>query len=711
MAATPNPKATPAAARKKPVLSIRWIVAGAAAILTTLVVLGVTAVTERRTRAVLLEEMESRTLVEARNLALASTRALLTEYPELLLAPLVKEMTTRQPELAFIAVVDRSGTVQGHPDVRAIGVPFTPPDGLRAVTSPAARKSGEALTENSAMLVASVPVLDPSGSVLGNAYIGMRRSHIDQAVGQVSREQYLILAVFLGTGVVVSFLLMSVLLRPIAALRAGMERIGRGDLGTPVRLRDRTEFGVLADSINEMSSALGRAQGEMVERARLAHEMDLARQIQRSLLPSKQTVAGEFVIEGEQWAAAEVGGDYFDVLPLPDGKVGLAMADVSGKGLAGCLVTSMLYSLLRAYHAAHASPTSLLIALDERLGSTLQRGSFVTMFYGVLDPKSGKMTYSSAGHNPILVYRADQRKTEWLPSKGIPLGSIRGGAIKRTLEDAALQLGPGDVLVQYTDGINETTAPMSEEQFGFQRMEQVLIDAAPGGPREILLKMHQAVERWRDSGAPDDDETVLVVSREVAAVAAPGTPMVGAPETLAPPASDTMAEALRRFAEADKRGVFLRLSADLESMTRIGGWLHRSGIVNDLSGETTGTLHLALYEACANIAEHGYGEDPTKTIELYWVGGPAAAGGGSSADAKSGSFLIRDHGIPFDPHSRKRPDFTDPDTRKRGRGLGLEIIHRVMRAVAYYPSTPLGNITVLEWDPRTPAQEKVSSHV
>ena len=71
----------------------------------------------------------------------------------------------------------------------------------------------------------------------------------------------------------------------------------------------------------------------------------------------------------------------------------------------------------------------------------------------------------------------------------------------------------------------------------------------------------------------------------------------------------------------------------------------------------------------------------------------------------------RDHGIPFDPHSRKRPDFTDPDTRKRGRGLGLEIIHRVMRAVAYYPSTPLGNITVLEWDPRTPAQEKVSSHV
>jgi serine phosphatase RsbU (regulator of sigma subunit)/anti-sigma regulatory factor (Ser/Thr protein kinase) len=693
--------------RRKSVLSIRWIVAGAAAILTTLVVLGVTAVMERRTRAVLLEEIQSRTLVEARNLALASTRALLTDYPELLLAPLVKEMTLRQPELAFIAVVDRSGTVQGHPDVRAIGAPFTAPEKLAAASSPVSRKDGETLTENAAMLVASVPVLDPAGSVLGNAYVGMRRSHIEQAVSRVSRQQYLILAAFLATGVALTFLLMSILLRPIAALRAGMERIGRGDLRTPVKLADRTEFGVLADSINEMSLALQKAQGEMVERARLAHEMDLARQLQRSLLPSKQTVVGDFVIDGEQWAAAEVGGDYFDVLHLQDGRIGLAIADVSGKGLAGCLVTSMLFSLLRAYHAAHSSPTSLLVALDERLGSTLQRGSFVTMFYAVLDPRSGDVTYSSAGHNPILVYRADQKKAEWLPSKGIPLGAIRGGAIKRTLEDAVLHLGPGDVLLQYTDGISETTPPLSEEQFGFPRMEKVLIDAAPAGPREILERMHEAVERWREAGVPDDDETMLVVRRQAAAVAAAPEPLIGtprrsdtvskksvrAPEPAVAASSDGPAQALRRFAEAQASGVSLRLPADLESMSRIGEWLERSEVLRGLPEAVSGNLHLALYEACANIAEHGYKEDATKTIELYWVG--------------SGSFLIRDQGIPFDPLTHGRPDFSDPDMRKRGRGLGIEIIRRVMKGVAYYPSTPLGNITVMEWEPGTRTGEEV----
>ncbi|HEY2924617.1 MAG TPA: HAMP domain-containing protein, partial [Candidatus Eisenbacteria bacterium] len=317
-------KSAPKSASRRSVLSIRWIVAIAAAVLTTLVVLGVTGVMERRTRSVLRDEIEARLLAEARNLALASTRALLTDYPELLLAPLVKEMHSGQSELTFIAVVDRSGIVQGHPDVRQIGAAFALPQDLRPVASTVSRGRGESLTENAAMLLVSVPILDPNGRVLGNAHVGLRRGHIEQAVSRVSRQQYLVLAAFLLAGVAASFVLMSVLLRPIGALRAGIERIGHGDLSTPVALTDRTEFGLLADAINEMSSELGRAQGEMVERARLAHEMELAREIQRSLLPSKQTVAGEFVIDGEQWAATEVGGDYFDVLPLPGGKIAFA---------------------------------------------------------------------------------------------------------------------------------------------------------------------------------------------------------------------------------------------------------------------------------------------------------------------------------------------------------------------------------------------------
>jgi serine phosphatase RsbU (regulator of sigma subunit)/anti-sigma regulatory factor (Ser/Thr protein kinase) len=690
-------------APKRSVLSIRWIVAGAAAVLTTLVVVGVTGVMERRTRSVLVDEIEARLLAEARNLALASSRALLTDYPELLLAPLVKEMHQGQRELALISVVDRSGIIQGHPDVRQIGTVFVAPASLRPLVSAVSRRRNESLAENAAMLLVSVPILDPNGRVLGSAFVGVRRSHVEQAVSRVSRQQYLILAAFLSAGVVVSFLLMSVLLRPIDALREGMERIGRGDFTTPVKLGDRTEFGLLADAINEMSSALKSAQGEMVERLRLAKEMELAREIQRSLLPSKPTMVGEFVIDGEQWPATEVGGDYFDVLPLPDGKIAVAVADVSGKGLAGCLVTSMLFSLLRAYHATHSSPASLLSALDERLCGILKRGNFVTMFYGVLDPDSGRFAYSSAGHNPALVYRASQGRVEWLRSKGIPLGSIRGGAVGRTLEDAVIHIAPGDALIQFTDGINETVAPANQEQFGFDRMEEVVLRAAPSGAREVLNQLHGAAELWRESGAPDDDETVLVVSRE--GVAAGGPVGVVAPAAIALGAAgprDEAALVLRRFAEAEKRGVRLCLPADLESMSRIGEWLDHAGILRGIPETAATLLRLALYEMCANIAEHGCGEDPTYTIDLFWL---------RRAD-NAGSFLIRDQGKAFRPDGWKRTDLDDKEVRKRGRGFGLEIIRRAMSRVSYFPGTGLGNITVLDWDPGTArAQEQELRHV
>jgi len=664
---------------RRSIFSIRWIVAGAVAVLTTLVVLGVTGVMERKTRSVLMEEIESRLLIQSRNLAVAGANALLTEYPELLLAPMVKEMRAEQPELALVVVVDRSGTIQGDSDVRRIGTPFAMPTHLTPVVSTVTRKQDELLSENLDMLLVSAPIRDLTGRQLGNALVGVRRSHIDEAVDRVGREQYLVLAAFLIAGVAASILLLSVLLRPIEVLRAGIERVGRGELGARVELRDRTEFGLLADAINDMSTRLEKAQGEIVERARLAHEMDLARQIQRSLLPSKQTVAGEFVIDGEQWAAAEVGGDYFDVLSLPDGKIGLAIADVSGKGLAGCLVTSMLFSLLRAFSSAHASPASLLAALDERLGGILQRGAFVTMFYGVLDPETGRLVHSSAGHNPTLIARSDGR-SEWLYSKGIPLGAIRGGAIRRTLEDGVLDLQPGDVLLQFTDGINETQAPSSQEQFGFDRMERAVREAAPSGARAVLEQLHRTVDSWRGSTAREDDETVLVVSREgrLGAIARPGTAAPGAP--------------LGRLEQAKAVGVCLRVPADLDSMGGIVGWLEKSGIVRGSDETEAGLLNLALYEVCANIAEHGYGQDGKSMIEVWWL---SEDGSGSGA----GSFLIRDHGKPFRPDAWKGTDFNDPQVRKLGRGLGLEIIHRVMKHVAYYPGTEVGNITVLEWDP------------
>jgi hypothetical protein len=186
---------------------------------------------------------------------------------------------------------------------------------------------------------------------------------------------------------------------------------------------------------------------------------------------------------------------------------------------------------------------------------------------------------------------------------------------------------PGDVLLQFTDGINETQAPGSDEQFGFDRMEKVVGESAGAGPRVVLEQLHHSVERYRGAKAPDDDETVLVVRREARVTARP----------VAAPVVPVGREPLERLAESRARGVCLRLPASLAEMEPIGPWVWKT--LPGASPEQAELLHLALYEVCANIAEHGYGQRAGASIEVWHT--------------PPGSFLIRDEGKPFRPDDWK----------------------------------------------------------
>jgi serine phosphatase RsbU (regulator of sigma subunit)/anti-sigma regulatory factor (Ser/Thr protein kinase) len=681
------------------IVSLRWIAALAAVALTTAAVLSVGAVAERNTRRALTREIETRLLLEARNLALTSSEALLADFPELTLHPLVKEMKSEQPELVLVVVVDHQGVIQGDPDVRRLGTQFSRSEHLKVVKASQALAHGELMYSDGTVLIASAPVTHRNGPEMGTAMVGLDLSYLDRLITEARRQQSAVLGMVLTIGVAVAFILMSFLLKPIGELRAGIERIGRGDLETPLRLRDRTELGMLAGAVNDMAAALRRAQAEMVERERLAHEVELARQIQGSLLPNRELVIGEFVVCGSQRAAAEVGGDFYDFFELPGQRLGIAVADVAGKGLAGCLVMSMLSALLRAYREVHSEPATLLAVLDEQLGETLQSGSFVTMFYGVLETRTGQLTYASAGHCPMLVYRGDGGDVEWFKTTGIPLGAIRGGVIRRTLKNDTIRLLRGDVLVQYTDGVNEAFDASGREQFGFERMAKAVGESAQRGCHAVILGLHRRVEEWVGNAPALDDETVLVVSREggLPLAVVPGQAKAGVPTV---PVVEAQ-EALTLLADAQDRGAPLRLPASLEALSEIRGWLTGSTPHGSLAAAQLEVLYTALYEVCANIAEHGCAQDAGQRYELWWVPASeasrhgAAPVGPADPDLQNGYFLIRDHGIPFHADNWKETDFSDPKVWRRGRGFGLDIIHRAMQRVAYHPGTPQGNITVL----------------
>jgi serine phosphatase RsbU (regulator of sigma subunit)/anti-sigma regulatory factor (Ser/Thr protein kinase) len=679
--------------KRRKVISIRWIVSGAAVALTAISVAGMGLFAERNARLALTRELEARLVLEARNLALASSGALLSEFPELTLSPILSKMREDERELVFAVVTDLEGTVRGHADPRRIGEPLQLPSGLAAVTSGAALAPEEAVLADSDVLLASSPVHRRGGERIGTAHVALDRAYVQRTIEQSRRKLLGVVAALFAGGTLFSFLLVSRLLRPVASLREGLERIGRGDLETPVQLRDRTELGLLAETMNEMSRRLRAAREEHIEKERLAREVELAREIQASLLPSGDVCAGDFVISGAHRAAAEVGGDYWDVFPLPGGRTGVAIADVSGKGLAGCLVTSMLAALLRAFRDGEQSPCALLIQLEKHLQQSLRPGTFITMFYGILDPVTGELVFASAGHSPLLIWRGGERRAEWHRTTGIPIGAVRGGALARTLRDERVQLGPGDLAVQYTDGINEAFDLAGAEQYGFDRLQDAVARSAARGCRAVVEAVRHDVAAWAGDQPPLDDETLVILAQEGAAAPASAARASAAPAKATPAAT---------LARARTRGESLALPADLDGLERIHGWLSRFPLFCGLPGRARTLLDTALYETAANIAEHGLAGDPGRTFTLWWLPGS------EPSPWTDGRFLFVDDGAPFEPIDAVPVDFRSSAVRRRGRGLGLEIIRSAMRDVEYHPRTPEGNITVLVFDPEKITTEEVT---
>jgi serine phosphatase RsbU (regulator of sigma subunit) len=680
------------------VISMRWVVTAATVVLLTAAVVGVGAVSEQHTRLALTRELEMRLLLEARNLSLTGAGALLTGLPELTLHPLVREMQIERPELAFVVVLDHRGLIQGHVDARRLGEPYQLPTGLSPVATPMRLAPGERLLASPELLVVEAPVTSVVGQHVGTALVGMKRAYIDRTVAAARRSLVLILAGLLAFGIALALVFMSFLLRPIGALRAGLERIGRGDLSTPIRLSDRTELGMLATTVNEMSNRLIVAQREAVEKERLKREVEIAREIQSRLLPAGPHAVGDFVVGGWQRAAAEVGGDYYDLLPLPDGRVGLVIADVSGKGLGGCLVMSMLSAALRGAHARYHSPAELLVSLEEHLETTLRRGEFITMFYGVLEPTTGRLLWASAGHTPPLVYRASSGEVETLASRGIPLGALGGGRLRASLEDRTMDLGPGDLMVLFTDGFHEAFDVAGREQFGFDRMRQVTASVAARGGEAVVEALRSAVEEWSGLALPEDDETLLVVGRRCKAL------------PLSRPSRATEAgelDPLVTLRHAERAGHGIRFAADIASLEALEPWLDRCPVLRELPAEERLQLAGALYEALANVVEHGYGGDAARHVDLWWLPDrePAAQGPSPApttdldARVRAGCFVLRDHGQSFRPDGWQRSDFLDPAVRRRGRGLGLDILHLTLRDVIYHPETEAGNVTLMTFDP------------
>jgi hypothetical protein len=247
----------------------------------------------------------------------------------------------------------------------------------------------------------------------------------------------------------------------------------------------------------------------IVERERVKAEIDAANRIQAALLPLDAPLMAGASVASHYRAATEIGGDYFDFLPQPTGEVGIAFGDVSGHGLTSGIVMAMAKAALLVQVDVDPSPRAVLNVLNEIVIKTAPKRIMMTFFFGLLDPTTQQLRFSSAGHLDPYVYRAEGGRLEPLSSWGFPLGVRRRDPFREHM----VEFAPGDRLILYSDGLIEAVDD-DGEPFGFDRFEQVLRDAGHLTADEIKKTLLQSIRKFTRNRPPEDDQTLVVVSFE-----------------------------------------------------------------------------------------------------------------------------------------------------------------------------------------------------
>lgn len=250
-----------------------------------------------------------------------------------------------------------------------------------------------------------------------------------------------------------------------------------------------------------------RTARDRIESRRLEKELAIARDIQRSFLPATAPRIPGFDLAGTSISHDQVGGDYYDFIAVSETRLGLAIADVSGKGIPAALLMAGFRMSLLAEIRNEFAIRAVMRKVNKLLYESTERGRFVTAFYGVLDWRNGVLIFSNAGHNPPLLLRADGT-TEELSEGGVALGVLED----TTYEERPLAVGYGDVVVLYTDGVSEAENE-SGDQFGPERIESIVRAHPEHGARELTQDIVAAVLDWAGERGLGDDLTLLVMRK------------------------------------------------------------------------------------------------------------------------------------------------------------------------------------------------------
>ena len=374
---------------------------------------------------------------------------------------------------------------------------------------------------------------------------------------------------------------------------------------------------------------------------KLKHDLRLAYTMQQSILPSKFPSSPHFHVYGNMKPAQDVGGDFYDITTLPDGRLAVAVADVSGKGVPAALFMMSSCTMLRGATISTDDPAEVLSVANDVLYQTNESTMFVTVFFAVYNPISGRLHYANGGHNHPVVIHADGTATVLPKVQGVALGVVQN--FEYGSHDVILE--PGDTVVLYTDGVTEAENAAAE-QFEMERLCGLFANASPNSAEDTVTEVFRAVEEFAGDAPQFDDITCLVLHRRAAA--------------------------------ADERRLSLTMPPELEEMKRVDAAIAEFGKTEGWTSELEFQIKLVFEEVVINVVNYGF--------ETRDGNAGAAPEVGIDIDSKIDAvrMVIRDNGRAFDPLTQAPEPDTESEIPDRPiGGLGIYLVRELMDEVEY----------------------------
>lgn len=374
------------------------------------------------------------------------------------------------------------------------------------------------ITPDDRVVDITYPVPDERGNRMCQVHFIMKYRVIADDIQHVRMEDINLLGFVWVLGVAGMFLLIYLVMNPFRRLSEWVKALGQPGAAQEMDIDASTEIGEIAQAFSDITMKLRESQVNLAEQERLQKEMQVAQEIQQTLLPSDFPEVEGYELSSYYAAAKEVGGDYYDFVEVDKDTLGIVVADVSGKGVPGSLVMTMIRTALRTEARGIKDAAEVLSRVNDFVVNDMKKGMFVTLFYVIIDSKKRRLNYASAGHNPMILYRASKNKTFYLNPHGFPIGiSLPDkNLFRNTITSETISLAEEDILLIYTDGITEA---MNRKRalFGEERFLDVIRNHGTLSPGAFVDRLHEEILSFTEGNPQNDDITLVAIKEKTTA--------------------------------------------------------------------------------------------------------------------------------------------------------------------------------------------------